>query len=165
MKVRFTKWGGRPHWHFDVDELGTDEHGRWFGLRQGTRIQRADEPPKEQPRDSVLLVPTTGCFIASWNATGRVRIYVDVSTAPVVTDTTIEAVDLDLDVIRLRSGKTRIIDEDEFALHQQLFDYPPWLVEQASATADWLRQAISARAEPFGRTGPHWLTRYRNGRY
>lgn len=157
MHVRYTKWGGRPHWHFDVEPLGHDRYGRWFGGRSGIAQQRGDEPPVTLPHDFVMLVPADGCYTAFWNAGGPFELYVDVTTRPAVDDEVVEAIDLDLDVIRRWTGEVELIDQDEFEEHIVRYRYPPWLVEQARATATWLVDALSARIEPFDRAGSHWM--------
>lgn len=157
MRVSYTKWGGRPHWRFDGERLGRDRHGLWLGMRRDTVIRRGEEPGFTQPHDCVMLVPDTGCYTAFWNASGSVAIYVDVTTRPVVGDSVVEAVDLDLDVLRMAGGEVKIVDEDEFDLHREQLGYPAWLVEQARSTAGWLLTEISAGTEPFGDAGPAWL--------
>lgn len=161
MKVRYTKWGGVPHWAFEVQPLGEDTHGLWFGARRGTALRRGTELTVMQRHDCVMLVPASGCYTAFWNAPeDRFALYVDVTTQPVVSNGTVAAVDLDLDVIRLRDGGVELLDEDEFEQHQASYGYPPWLVSQARATADWLIRAITAREEPFDDAGLAWLARY-----
>ena len=43
MRLAFTKWDGRAHWYFDIDELGDDEHGRWFHVPPGRILRRGTE--------------------------------------------------------------------------------------------------------------------------
>ena len=157
MRVQYTKWGGRPHWRFALEPLGTDPYGRWFGGRRGILQQRGDEPPLALPQHVVMLVPEDGCYTAFWNDGGPFEVYVDVTTRPAIRDDTMTAVDLDLDVIRRWSGLVELVDQDEFDDHRIRYEYPPWLVEQAWATATWLVDAVSARAEPFDRVGTRWM--------
>jgi len=162
MRIRYTKWGGVPHWAFDMEPLGQDAAGRWFGMRGGAPQQRGDEPPVALPHDCVLLVPSDGCYTAFWNAAGTVGLYVDVTTQPVVNADTIDVVDLDLDVVRLRDGTIELIDEDEFELHQVRYAYPAAIIDQARSTADWLMRTISAGHELFDELGPHRLAAYQH---
>jgi protein associated with RNAse G/E len=162
VQVQYTKWGGRPHWRFTVTPVGSDEFGWWLGARNGLVLQRGDEAPITQHYDLVMLVPKSGSWIAFWNsgAERTVEVYVDVTTRPRCTPTCVEAVDLDLDVIRFRDGRVELVDEDEFADHQVRYSYPPHIVEQATSTAAALLDAVTAGSEPFGAVGPAWLARY-----
>jgi hypothetical protein len=160
VEMRFTKWGGKSHWHYPVVPLGTDRHGWWLGGPEGTFIQRGDEEPIPRPHDYVMLVPDEGDWIANWNAVIDTEIYVDVTTRPVRNGDIIEAVDLDLDVIRERNGRVLLVDEDEFAEHQVLLGYPAEVIAQARTTADDLVARVTAATEPFGRVGQDWLARF-----
>ena len=115
------------------------------------------------PHDFVLLVPAEGCWTACFNAGHTVEIYVDVTTRPVLDGSTVTAVDLDLDVIRYADGRVEVLDEDEFAEHQVRLAYPADLISQARQTCEWLVEAVSARAGPFGQAGVEWLARARQG--
>jgi hypothetical protein len=157
IEMRFTKWGGKRHWRYPLEALGTDRHGWWLGGPAGSLVRRGFEEPIRQPHDYVLLVPDEGEWIATWNAAGRTELYVDVTTRPVRGDGIVEAVDLDLDVIRRRDGRVMVLDEDEFADHQVLLGYPPEVIAQAQATTDDLVARITAAVEPFGRVGTDWL--------
>jgi hypothetical protein len=161
VAVRYSKWGGIDHWHFDLEPLGQDRFGWWFFGRKGLTLQRGAEPPVPQRRDFVLLVPVQGCWTACFNAEDELEIYVDVTTRPVLGAGTVTAVDLDLDVVRYLDGRVEVLDEDEFAEHQVQLAYPAELISQARQTCDWLVEAVSSRAEPFGKAGTGWLARAR----
>jgi uncharacterized protein len=159
--MRFTKWGGKKHWTYALERLGEDEWGTWFGARAGILLQRGDEPPVVQPHDFVQLVPAQGWYVACFNdAPAEMDLYVDVTTEPRITGDVIEAVDLDLDVLRRAGGEVLLDDEDEFELHRTLYGYPPEIIDGAAASAKWLMSAVRSREEPFGRVGAGWLARY-----
>jgi hypothetical protein len=158
--MRFTKWDGRLHWHYPVKPLGTDRHGWWLGGAAGTTFRRGAEAPIRRPYDYVLLVPAEGDWVATWNAGSDTEIYVDVTTRPTKRDNLIEAVDLDLDVIRRRDGRVLLVDEDEFAEHQVLLGYPADVIARARATADDLIVVVTAGTEPFNHAGRDWLARF-----
>ena len=40
IRCETSKWGDRPHWQFDGFFLGSDEHGDWIGVPQGTHHHR-----------------------------------------------------------------------------------------------------------------------------
>ncbi len=161
IEVRYTKWGGTDHYHFTMELLGQDGHGWWLSGRRGMAVQRGSEPPVPQPRDFALLVPAEGDWTACFNVQGELDIYADVTTRPVLADGRVTAVDLDLDVVRFWDGRVAVLDEDEFAEHQVQLGYPAGLIAQARASRDWLVDAISARAEPFGQASTPWLARAR----
>lgn len=161
-EIRFTKWGGRRHWQYPMEPLGRDGYGWWFGARAGVLLQRGFEDPIVQPHDFVVLVPADGCWIASWNAPGQtdISVYVDVTSRPLVQPDVVSAVDLDLDVVQLRDGTVRVLDEDEFAEHQLRYSYPAEVVEQARATTDDLVARLTTGTEPFATVGSAWLKRF-----
>ena len=159
VAVRYSKWGGIDHWHFELEALGQDQFGWWFFGRKGITQQRGAEPPIVLSHDFVLLMPAAGCWTACFNADNKLEIYVDVTTRPTLDDDTVRAVDLDLDVVRWRDGRVEVLDEDEFAEHQVQLGYPAELIAQARQTCDWLVEAVSSRTEPFGQAGAGWLAR------
>ncbi|HEY0531876.1 MAG TPA: DUF402 domain-containing protein [Actinoplanes sp.] len=160
VEMRFTKWGGKPHWHYPVVPLGTDRHGWWLGGPEGTYFQRGDEEPIPRRHDYVMLVPAAGEWVATWHAGSETEIYVDVTTRPIRNGDIIEAVDLDLDVVRHRDGRVLLVDEDEFAEHRIRYAYPAEVVSRAQATAADLVARVTAGAEPFGRAGSGWLAAF-----
>ncbi|MCA2214384.1 DUF402 domain-containing protein [Jidongwangia harbinensis] len=162
VEIRFTKWGGRPHWRYTLEPFATDRHGWWLGGRAGILLQRGSEPPVVQPSDVVLLVPPGEPWIASWNdpAANDIALYVDVTTTPVRDGDAVHAVDLDLDVVRWRDGRVDVLDEDEFADHQVRYGYPPEIVTQALETTGDLVARITAGTEPFGAAGAARLAEF-----
>ena len=159
--MRYSKWGGIDHWHFEMEPLGQDQFGWWFFGRKGLTQQRGAEPPIVLSHDFVLLMPAEGCWTACFNAEHDMEIYVNVTTRPALDGGTVSAVNLDLDVVRWRDGRVEVLDEDEFAEHQVQLAYPPELITQARQTCDWLVEAVSSRTEPFGQAGADWVARAR----
>ena len=165
IEVRYTKWGGKRHWRFLAEPLGSDEFGWWFGCPAGTSMRRGFEEPIITDYPFVMLVPAVGRWVAAWNGPGRTdsadcAVYVDVTTEPVRGADVVEAVDLDLDVVRLRDGTVELLDEDEFEEHQRLYAYPAEEIAQAEATAADLITMITERREPFDRVGEAWLSAF-----
>jgi hypothetical protein len=157
-RFEFTKWDGGQHWHFDTYRLGDDSHGQWFGARTGTQLQRGLEPPIRWPCAFTMLVPSTGDWVATFNAEGKYLLYIDV-TGPITVDgDVIRAADLDLDVVRTFDGTVKLLDEDEFAEHQLRYGYPDAVIGRALATAQWLVRAVAAGQEPFATVGQQWLS-------
>ena len=90
-------------------------------------------------------------LIVMWDEGWQPRLhYVNVATPATWHDGTLRFIDLDLDVIwRAVTGEVILDDEDEFALHQTRFAYPPDLVAQAWRSIDEVRAMIARRAYPF----------------
>jgi protein associated with RNAse G/E len=160
VRVVFTKFDGRLHWHARLARLGEDEHGVWLGATAGTAWQRGDEPPVTLA-PHVMLVPRAGWWVAAFNAApAKYDMYIDLSSVPVWSGADeVTMVDLDLDVIRQRhDGAVRLLDEDEFADHQVAFGYPETIVRSVTDTAHWLLAQVSV-AEPFTGVYHSWLAR------
>jgi uncharacterized protein len=161
VHVRFTKWDGSLHWHFDMTRLGEDEHGVWLGAPQNTPVQRAAEPPIMSPAFALLVVENvywTATFnTPAWQGPFAYDVYVDVCTPPRWLDGEVTAIDLDLDVARGFEGRVEIRDEDEFEQHRIRFGYPDEIVAEARAAAVAARRALEAGAEPFATVGDRWL--------
>lgn len=154
-----TKWGGRPHWEYDGVFLGTDQHGEWLGFAAGTYYAR---PGLEFVATfaSVVLVPTGGAaHVAGFNdRLAKAATYVDMTTPPTWDGTTLRAVDLDLDVVRLQDGTVYLDDEDEFAEHRVAFGYPPEVVTMAERSAAEVLAAVQQAVAPYdGPTAEAWL--------
>jgi hypothetical protein len=155
--MEFSKWDGRRHWHFAMEDLGADRHGRWFSGPPGTRAKRGDEDHVVEVGGFVTLVPAEGDWIANWNRTGDVAVYVDITDTPVVAGGIIRAVDLDLDVIAWRDGTVEVIDRDDFEAHSVSMAYPPELIARAEATAATVEGLMRGAEAPFDGTGAGWL--------
>ncbi len=164
IHVRYTKWDGSLHWHFDLTQLGEDDHGLWLGGPDGTPVRRGEEPPIRS-QAFALLIPRDGWWTAVWNApssdgTGfAFELYLDVCTPPERRPDEITAVDLDLDVARRPDGTTVLLDEDEFDDHRRRYEYPDRVVDRARTTAAAMVVTVGNRTEPFGDAGPAWLAR------
>ena len=167
----FSKWGDRPHWEYDARVLGDDEHGTWVGAPAGTRVARPGAV-FDSPNHFVSLVPPDRAFVATFYGEyprppgdPAVELYVDITTVPTwhsddAGATTVRMVDLDLDVLRGRSGRVWVDDEDEFADHRVRYGYPTDLVRLAAASCDQVREDVMAGRGPFaGHVGRRWLSR------
>ncbi len=142
----------------------------WVGAPAGTPLRR---PGVElaSPQHFVTLLPRTGEFVATFydeelhapageGGWGMVEVYVDIATTPVWQGSTVSAVDLDLDVVRTRVGRTWVDDEDEFAEHRVRYGYPDEVVRAASRSCDAVLADVTAGRGPYdGRCGPAWITR------
>jgi uncharacterized protein len=171
VRMVFSKWGGRPHWEYDAWLVGEDEHGVWVGAPAGTRVARPGAV-YDAPVDFVSVVPPDGAFVATFygeptQPAGEqsVELYVDITTVPTWRNdgegrVTVRMIDLDLDVVRGRTGRVWVDDEDEFADHRVRFAYPDDLVRLAAASCDDVHQGVLADRGVFARdVGRRWLSR------
>jgi len=160
VRVVYTKYDGSLHWHLTMRYLGEDEHGIWLGADAGSAMQRGYEPPVVLEQASVRLIPDGVWWAATFSADpAQCEIYCDIGTPPQwPSPAEVTMVDLDLDVLRLRSDQRVLLDdEDEFAEHQVRYRYPGDVISNAEASAAWLLDAVSAKAEPFGAAYRRWL--------
>ena len=164
VRVRYTKWGGRPHWEFDARLLGADEWGRWLYSPAGTDFTRPGVDFTLRVGQVLLVSPAlawTPTFFALGEPGGDAldfAIYVDMTTPPVWDSArSVTMVDLDLDVVRLRSGAVVVLDEDEFADHRIRYGYPDGICRLATATCLEVAAAIEANDEPYASVGWNWL--------
>ena len=153
VDIKFTKWVTRPHWRFSMYHLDDDEWGTWLWTPPGSQAQRASEPVQIFDHLNVKLVSPNQWWTAIWNDSKRFDLYIDIVTPPAWRDHRVTMVDLDLDVIRLRTGEVIIDDEDEFADHQVAYGYPDSVVTKARRTAHDIRRRIAAGEEPFNEVG------------
>src|SRR4051794_2088666 len=137
VRVVYRKYDESLHWHFTMRRLGEDEHGVWLGSPPGSSGRRADEPPVRYDHGFVMLVPEGTWWTAIFNddTHPRTEIYCDISTVPRWRDGEVTMIDLDLDVVRDRDGRVRIVDQDEFAEHRVRYAYPPEITAGAERAA------------------------------
>jgi hypothetical protein len=162
VRVQFSKWDGTPHWAFDMERLGEDEHGTWLWARGGTQLQRGSESPIAAKHGFVKLITPDAWWTAIWNegpwSDGRsIHTYVDMITPAAWDGDTVRMVDLDLDVVRRSDGTVEIDDEDEFEEHRVAWTYPDHIVDKARTETARLAIAVERGIEPFGGVGDQWL--------
>ncbi|HEX4471134.1 MAG TPA: DUF402 domain-containing protein [Nocardioides sp.] len=163
IRIEMEKWGDRPHWQIPAQWLGSDEHGDWLGIPAGSAMSRPGHAIVSQ-HDQVGLIPPAGDSDVrrGWMATfhrdpAPTWVYVDMTTPPVWDGAVVRAVDLDLDVIRMREGWVVIDDEDEFLEHQVTLGYPPEVVALAEASRDRVHAAILDEDPPYDGSHEPWL--------
>lgn len=162
VQVRFSKWDGTPHWAFDMERLGEDDHGRWLWAAAGTELHRGTEPSIFARHGFIKLV-TPGLWWTSvwnqgpWSGDRSIRTYVDVITPAIWDGDTVRMVDLDLDVVHRSDGTVEVDDEDEFNEHRTTMAYPDSIVDKARTETARLAIAVERGIEPFGSVGDRWL--------
>lgn len=166
VRVDFRKYDGRPHRGYPAIRLGEDQHGVWLGVPGGDFVARAGRTGSAEFKYDdpyVLLVPRGAWWTAMFNSPPRrTEIYCDVTTPAQWADDRVRLVDLDLDVRRRRDAtEPELLDEDEFAVHAEVFGYPDEVVTHARAAAAFLLDAIGSGTEPFAGGFHRWLTMVR----
>ena len=143
-----------------MHRLGADAYGTWLFAPRGAAAAYSQTGPAPLPVNFLTLVPSTNGWIATWmwgNPAIDIDVYVDVTDVPSwVSPHELRVVDLDLDVIRRRSGEVVLDDEDEFLRSISTRRYPAHLVEMARATADALLEAVEQRLAPFADQSLRW---------
>ena len=160
VRVVYRKYDGALHWHHSMQALGEDEHGVWLGALAGIETRRGYDFAVVLEQAHVLLFPREAWWTAAFNAPPRrTEVYCDVTTPPRwLAPDQVTMVDLDLDVIRRRTGEVLVDDEDEFAEHRLRYAYPPHVVDSATAATRWLVRALGDGTEPFRSAYQQWLS-------
>ena len=161
VTVQYFKYPNDLHWRHELVMLGEDEHGVWLGGPIGSTVQRGGEPVKKWPVPFVQLVSPEKWWTLIYNGEGahKYRIYVDIITEPCwVSDSRVEMIDIDLDVVLNMDGLVRVLDGDEFEDHLVRLQYPPSLVDGARIATAEVAHKLEAGQEPFAQAGAAWLT-------
>ncbi len=75
--------------------------------------------------------------------------YCNITSPPEIRGHEVSYVDLDLDLLVRPDYSMRMMDEDEFELHKNLYQYPPDLVERVHQAMADLQERLGAREYPF----------------
>src|SRR6266545_6231844 len=152
IPVHSTKYDGSLHYRYPSTLVCEETTMLMLYVRPGTPIE-SYRGPQTASNHTLQLYWSDRLYNlhVSWYADWRPRNhYVNIATPATWHDGALRFVDLDLDVIwRSHSGEVILDDEDEFALHQVRFGYPPDLVEQAWRNGVAVRDLITRRVYPF----------------
>jgi protein associated with RNAse G/E len=86
----------------------------------------------------------------NYDADGNLHdLYCNVAMPIMISNNTLQYVDLDLDVRFSPDGTFEILDEDEFEQHTTEFGYPAQVRNQALRTVDDIFAVAKSRVEPF----------------
>ena len=81
---------------------------------------------------------------------GRLRnYYCNINLPPIFDGTTLDYVDLDIDLIVWPDRRVLTLDEDDFAANADKFNYPTELRRNVSDTLSGLKAMVEAREFPF----------------
>ena len=83
-------------------------------------------------------------------AAGETRLwYCNINLPPIIEDSTITYIDLDLDVLVQPDWSYQILDSDEFTDHARIFHYPQEVQESAQKAVTELISRVEGRQFPF----------------
>lgn len=160
VRCELRKWNGFQTYVYEADVLGRDAYGTWLGLPAPTPYTNPRGPGVWE-HNVVTLIPPEDWWMASFYDQRHpkgIELYIDVITPATWTeDGRLQAVDLDLDVVRRFDGDVYLKDSDEFEERRLEMGYPDDVVERARDTANKLLKAVEGREEPFETVGPKWL--------
>ncbi len=160
IEVRGFKWPERPTANAHAWLIGSDEHGRWLGIRQGDPWAAADGAQRGVFDSAfVKLIPSGTYWSACFNQTGYV-IDVDIILPVRWHGSVVAETDLELDVLCSADGRVRVRDQDTFASVRRTWPMPDEIAAAALTTCAHIRQQLEQRVEPFASHGRTWLERW-----
>ncbi len=150
--VHSTKYDGSLHYHYQTRVVREEPNLLVLYGAPGTPLDsyRGQFPAQNHTLEFYWSDRFYNLSV-NWYADWRPRThYVNIATPASWPNGTLHFIDLDLDVIwRAASGEVILDDEDEFAIHQVRFGYPPDLIAQAWRTREEVCAMIAERAYPF----------------
>ena len=128
----------------------------------GTSIFRGIDRHKVSANDSIEIYFTDRWYNVLHFLTHGVDHYLwyaNISTPATFDGTTLQWIDLDIDVGCHLDGSIQSLDLDEFQEHSSKMHYPDNLIEQAQSAHDEIIQFAKYDAFPFNRTAQlrHWI--------
>lgn len=159
VHIDFRKWMTTRHWQFDMYWMDEDEYGTWLWTPAGSAARRGYEEPRTFTHLNVKLVVPGQWWTAIWNDGGKYDLYIDTITPPAWSGDRVTMIDLDLDLARQTDGTVTIEDEDEFALHQDIYSYPPYIIDKAQAVTTATKARVENHEEPFDQVGAAMVAR------
>jgi hypothetical protein len=115
--------------------------------------------------DALMLTPPDAWWAPSWwIGHAEVEVYVNINTPAVIDGERIVYVDLDLDVIGFLDGRVEVVDQDEFAIHQLQYGYPPDVIARAEQAAAEAFDLVTGKVPPFdGAAARAWAKKAAGG--
>ena len=172
-RLAWRKWDGTEHWQHELERLGEDDTGTWFGQREGSTSSKPGASALVRADNVWNIVADRGWTVrffrvvagGGWRVpdsdVGTVGLYCDIGTAIEVDAAAheITGIDLDLDVIRI-GEKLILDDEDEFAEHRVTMGYPADVAALAERDAQEVLAHVRAGLPPFDGRAEEWLRRF-----
>jgi protein associated with RNAse G/E len=148
------KYDRRPHYTWQAVLL--DDDGQQLRLAsvvggQLIHYTRGFEAVTRRPSDLTFWRGRWYNVFTNYHEDGTLRhFYCNVAMPPLIEDSTIIFVDLDLDVQVWPDGTSRILDMDEFAQHRVQYGYPDWVQANALQAVNDILALAETRQGPFG---------------
>ncbi len=148
------KYDRRPHYTWQAVLLDDDgQQLRLASVVGGKLIHytRGFEEIMQRPSDLTVWRGRWYNVFTNYHEDGTLRnLYCNVAMPPLIEDSTITFVDLDLDVQYWPDGTFRILDMDEFEQHRVQYGYPDWVQTNALRAVNDILALAEARDGPFG---------------
>ena len=162
VAVEWFKWPENPYRRMPMTRLGRDDQGTWLFAPKGTTTWFATSGTASLPVNFITLVPAGDqwwlCTWMSSNPDVDTDFYVDIVHPPLWTsESRVEVIDLDLDVIRYRDGRVVLDDEDEFKEHSISLAYPPDVIASARGSGQQVLDFVTKATPPFAAPPDRWL--------
>ncbi len=151
--IEARKYDQRLHYRMPVRLIEDDGERLWFHAPPGTPIEhftRGEKQATQRASDMFFWRAHWYNIFVNREPGGALQyFYCNVGLPPVVHDTTLSFVDLDLDVEIYPDGSLRVVDVDEFLAHSLEFGYPPDVRRAACAAVLDVVILWQARRPPF----------------
>lgn len=143
------KFDGSLHRSAVAVDLGTTDEGRWLFIPAGTSVSRPFLGDYDHPCDAIALIPPEGLWTATWLVAWDPALYIDLAKLVSIGINRVVTMDLDIDVVRRRSGEVELRDLEEFELHRRQLSYPAELVRTVRLTSEKLVGEVAQQQQPF----------------
>lgn len=159
---KYRKWDGSPHWIQPAIYLGEDDFGDWFYQKPGAINSRPGKSV-EQVTEVVMFVPRSKGYVARFFTTAREdgrNLFIDLVHDVYWSKNTrtITAIDMDLDIVRDRSG-VWVDDRNDFDHNRIMMKYPAVLVNEIENNVSNILDMLELPLEPFGNRSIYWFNR------
>lgn len=172
-RLGWRKWDGTTHWQHELQLLGEDDSGTWFGQLEGSTSFRPGASELVRGDNVWNVVPGRGWTVRFFRAVagggwrvaesdvGTLGLYSDIGTEIALDAAAheITGIDLDLDVIQI-GDRLVLDDEDEFAEHRVAMGYPDDVASRAEQDAQTVLALVRAGEPPFDGRAVDWLARF-----
>lgn len=151
LTIEALKFDGRPHYSWDGYVLEQTKDYLLVANTPGRTLHHHHRDALyTYDNYSLEYYPLDADFTVGLDLerTGEMMYYCNICLPPVLQGNTLSFIDLDLDLVH-RNGEWQVVDEDEFLENQQLYNYPPDVIERARASLLNLQRRIAEQQFPL----------------